>query len=58
MGIAPEDKPLAISGRNWGDAVLEGFLLFTISLLVVGGFVQQDSGNVIVVLVGSLNISL
>jgi hypothetical protein len=30
MGIAPEDKPLAISGRNWGDAVLEGFLLFTI----------------------------
>ena len=24
MGITPEDKPLAISGRNWGDAVLEG----------------------------------
>jgi hypothetical protein len=36
MGIAPEDKPLAISGRNWGDAVLEGFLLFTISLLGFG----------------------
>ncbi|CAK9199079.1 unnamed protein product [Sphagnum troendelagicum] len=31
MGIAPEDKPLAISGRNWGDAVLEGnSLAFTV----------------------------
>jgi hypothetical protein len=36
MGIAPEDKPLAISGRNWGDAVLEGCLLFTTSLLGFG----------------------
>ncbi|CAK9861893.1 unnamed protein product [Sphagnum jensenii] len=31
MGIAPEDKPLAISGRNWGEAVLEGnSLAFTV----------------------------
>jgi structure-specific recognition protein 1 len=31
MGISAEEKPLAISGRNWGDAALEGSsLAFTV----------------------------
>ncbi|KAG0565956.1 hypothetical protein KC19_7G026800 [Ceratodon purpureus] len=31
MGISAEEKPLAISGRNWGDATLEGSsLAFTV----------------------------
>ncbi|KAG6545542.1 hypothetical protein Mapa_013144 [Marchantia paleacea] len=33
MGINPDEKPLAISGRNWGEAELEGNLLS----FVVGG---------------------
>lgn len=24
LGITPEEKPLAISGRNWGEAELDG----------------------------------
>ncbi|KAJ7554225.1 hypothetical protein O6H91_06G131900 [Diphasiastrum complanatum] len=27
LGLTPEDRPLAISGRNWGDAELEGNIL-------------------------------
>ena len=31
MGISAEEKPLAISGRNWGDAASEGSsLAFTV----------------------------
>ncbi|CAM6091136.1 unnamed protein product [Calypogeia fissa] len=33
LGITPEEKPLAISGRNWGDAELDGNMLS----FVVGG---------------------
>ena len=27
MGVTPEDKPLSVSGRNWGDADLDGEIL-------------------------------
>ncbi|CAM6096643.1 unnamed protein product [Calypogeia fissa] len=33
LGITPEEKPLAISGQNWGDAELDGNMLS----FVVGG---------------------
>ena len=26
MGVTPQDKPLSVTGRNWGDADLEGML--------------------------------
>lgn len=33
MGVTPEDKPLSVSGRNWGQADLDGNMLS----FVVGG---------------------
>lgn len=35
MGISPDEKPLAISGRNWGEAELEGTQVSTLCHSIV-----------------------
>jgi hypothetical protein len=35
MGVTPEDKPLAVSGRNWGDAELDGLILILHFVLIL-----------------------
>ena len=35
MGVTPQDKPLSVSGRNWGDAELDGMMYKILMLRVL-----------------------